>query len=114
MKRIRSFSICALVFSLLLVAVGNFIAFHSDFESSVTAKITQSLHSSASHEHADEHGNTDPCEQGYCHLGHCAKLVFSLVLVPKVQLSAESGYFVKPQSIQDLVLDGPYQPPKLS
>ncbi|UYL07363.1 hypothetical protein B9G69_009925 [Bdellovibrio sp. SKB1291214] len=63
--------------------------------------------------HESEHPDADPCDSGYCHLGHCAKLVFTVAFVPNIQLENQSTYFPKIQAMTELVLDGPYQPPKL-
>jgi|GEM_PF-3933683 hypothetical protein len=116
MKRVRRLSISALVFSLLLVAIGNYLSFHSDVE--VVEKVhaaqlhiaQDSSHDGAS-ENDHEHG-FDPCEQGFCHLGHCAKLVFADGSIPEITFEIQNKYFHKLQAVQDLVLDGPYQPPK--
>lgn len=112
MKRMRRVSISILVFSLLLVAVGNFLSFHSDFFLANHQSTVQSQTQVSSPDINSDHQDNDPCAHGFCHLGHCAKLVFAVASIPKVQIQSQIRFYFKASSVLDLVLDTPYQPPK--
>lgn len=112
MKRMRSLAISILVFSLLLVAVGSYLSFHSDLLPSHSAVSMFSQFDIAGIEMDSAHQDFDPCEEGYCHLGHCAKLVFAFADIPTIQIPKQMNYAFKASAIPDLFLDPPYQPPK--
>ena len=92
MKRVRRLSICALVFSLLLVAIGNYLSFHSDVEAVEKVHASQiQVVPDSSHDGASDHEHGfDPCEQGFCHLGHCAKLVFADGFIPAMTFEIQN------------------------
>ncbi|MBO9665374.1 MAG: hypothetical protein J7501_00995 [Bdellovibrio sp.] len=97
-----------LIVSLLSVLIGSYLSFHTDsYETSHEQSISSQM---------DQHGEqhcSDPCESGFCHLGHCAKLVIYNVSWSAQSLELNSlfvGDFKRPS---DCFLEGPFQPPRV-
>ncbi|HEX7674850.1 MAG TPA: hypothetical protein VF412_11800 [Bdellovibrio sp.] len=104
-----------IAFFLLLILVGNSISFHveskySDISQS-SSSIAQVQYETSHHSKADA---SDPCDQGFCHLGHCAKLIVAEFVAPVFKGEFKTQYFIRQVYFKNLVLDGIFPPPKLS
>ncbi|WP_142697306.1 hypothetical protein [Bdellovibrio sp. NC01] len=60
-----------------------------------------------------DHKDIDPCADGFCHLGHCAKLVLIDVKFAAPLSFMTSSFKEYSQLPVDLVLEGPFQPPRV-
>lgn len=114
-NKLKSVSLGMLICSLLTVLVGSAIFFHAENSDIVSYKYQVSSVVADSHDSDDAshtHEEVDPCGQGFCHLGHCAKLVFSSSTFLDISLTLVSPFHSKIQKELERVLDGPYLPPK--
>lgn len=114
-NKLKSVSFGMLICSLLTVLVGSAIFFHAENADVVSYKNQVSSVAVDSHnsdEASHRHEEVDPCGQGFCHLGHCAKLVFSSSTFLDISLTLASPFHSKIQREHERVLDGPDLPPR--
>ncbi|UYL09886.1 hypothetical protein B9G69_004770 [Bdellovibrio sp. SKB1291214] len=110
-RKYERFFLGALVFCLLTVLVGSSVFIHTDDVGSASqvGASFNILQGDASTSFSDV---GDPCTSGYCHLGHCAKLI----LPTFVFFSFEHKVFEPKESelrgALERVLEGPFQPPR--
>ncbi|WP_142699397.1 hypothetical protein [Bdellovibrio sp. ZAP7] len=98
--------------SLVSVLVGNYLSFHIDSDDipKISAHNSQILKSKL--DSTQEH-NFDPCNQGHCHLGHCAVVLLPLSSEAIDRLAYLIVYSSKEFFFISRFLEGPFQPPRL-
>jgi len=102
----------ALVFCLLAVLVGSSVFFHADDlrnSDQVSASFNQ-IHNDKTPCSSED--ASDPCANGFCHLGHCAKLVFPATVLFSFEIKLHEPIDSETQSALERVLEGPFQPPR--
>ncbi len=92
------------LFSLVSVLLANGISFHSENESAseVCAVVTLDQH--------DAH--TDPCNEGFCHLGHCSSVTFVKMSENYISFDFAVRYRSVIHSLLERSLESPFQPPR--
>lgn len=111
-RKYERFFLGALVFCLLTVLVGSSILFHtehlrnSDQNSASSAQIENDSTPCSS---AD---STDPCANGFCHLGHCAKLVLPVTVLFFFEVKLHDPIDSEILLPLERVPEGPFQPPR--
>lgn len=110
-RKYERFFLGALVFCLLTVLVGSSVFIHTDDLGS-SARVGASFDNLQSDAPTSSSAGSDPCTNGFCHLGHCAKLI----LPTFVFFSFEHKVFEPKDSelrgALERVLEGPFQPPR--
>lgn len=111
-RKYERFFLGALVFCLLTVLVGSTIVIHTDDlrnSDQVSASFSQ-IHNDKTPCSSEDGG--DPCANGFCHLGHCAKLVFPATVLFSFEIKLHDPIDSEIRRALERVLDGPFQPPR--
>lgn len=111
-RKYGRFFLGALVFCLLAVLVGSSVFFHAeDLRNSdqVSVSISQ-IHNDRAP--CNSQDGSDPCANGFCHLGHCAKLVFPATVLFSYEIKVHDPIDSEIQTALERVLEGPFQPPR--
>lgn len=115
-NRIHSIFMSILILPLFFVLIGNSLSFHSDLAADSGVNTSSSIGSDNQFHAAEdshcEHKDLDPCADGFCHLGHCAKLVLIDVKLSAPLSFVASSFKEYSQSASELFLEGPFQPPR--
>lgn len=102
-----------LIFVLLAVMVGNYLFFHIDNNKEVNKTSSTISQLKGVDDCPDSQSENDPCIYGFCHLGHCAKVVLTSEVFEALEINLTSPYNSKIQRAHDRDLDGPILPPRI-
>lgn len=94
------------IFSLVSILVVNGLSYHSEQTTSVEACTLVGI------EHGDTH--SDPCSEGFCHLGHCSSVTFEVVSTIYLQFNFSVEFSTAAASLVERSLEGPFQPPRVT
>lgn len=112
-EALRRSILLVVIFSLATVLVGSVLSFHtehiSDSQTSITSNFDSKLSFQSEKASADDQ---DPCDLGFCHLGHCAKLIIVQLPLQSLGVDFHLTYFSTIQIPVERSLDSPFQPPR--